>query len=37
MKQGFKGTLFLATDTNPHETVPVARRQTRDLRQALGL
>ena len=29
--------LFLATDTRSHETVPVARRHARHLRQALGL
>ena len=34
---GFKGTLFLATDTRTHETVPVARRHARHLRRALGL
>lgn len=34
---GFKGTLFLATDTRTHETVPVARRHARHVRQALGL
>ncbi|MGH3501468.1 MAG: LytTR family transcriptional regulator DNA-binding domain-containing protein [Nocardioidaceae bacterium] len=37
IEQGFKGTLFLATDTRPHETVPVARRHIPYLRQALGL
>jgi hypothetical protein len=34
---GFKGTLFLTTDTHTHETVPVARRQVPHLHQALGL
>jgi hypothetical protein len=37
IEQGFKGTLFLATDTRAHETVPVARRQIAAVRQALGL
>lgn len=37
IEQGFKGTLFLATDTRTHETVPVARRHVAYLRQALGL
>jgi hypothetical protein len=37
IEQGFKGTLFLATDTRTHETVPVARRHVPDVRQALGL
>jgi hypothetical protein len=37
IEQGFKGTLFLATDTRTHETVPVARRHIPYLRQALGL
>jgi sigma-54 dependent transcriptional regulator, acetoin dehydrogenase operon transcriptional activator AcoR len=35
--QGFKGALFLATDTRTHETVPVARRHVPYLRRALGL
>jgi hypothetical protein len=34
---GFKGTLFLTTDTHTHETVPVARRHVPHLHQALGL
>jgi hypothetical protein len=37
IEQGFKGTLFLATDTRAHETVPVSRRHAPHLRQALGL
>jgi sigma-54 dependent transcriptional regulator, acetoin dehydrogenase operon transcriptional activator AcoR len=37
VEQGFKGTLFLATRTGTHETVPVARRHAPRLRQALGL
>jgi hypothetical protein len=37
IEQGFKGALFLATDTRTHETVPVARRHVPDVRQALGL
>lgn len=37
IEQGIKGTLFLATDTRTHETVPVARRHMPYLRQALGL
>jgi sigma-54 dependent transcriptional regulator, acetoin dehydrogenase operon transcriptional activator AcoR len=37
IEQGFKGTLFLATDTRTHETVPVSRRHIPYLRQALGL
>ncbi len=37
IEQGFKGTLYLATDTRTHETVPVARRHMPYLRQALGL
>jgi sigma-54 dependent transcriptional regulator, acetoin dehydrogenase operon transcriptional activator AcoR len=36
IEQGFKGTLYLATDTRTHETVPVARRHMPYLRQALG-
>ena len=36
IEQGFKGTLYLATDTGAHERVPVARRHTPRLRQALG-
>jgi hypothetical protein len=37
IEQGFRGALFLATDTRSHETVPVARRQVPRVRQALGL
>jgi DNA-binding LytR/AlgR family response regulator len=37
IEQGFKGALFLATDTRTHETVPVARRHVPFVRQALGL
>lgn len=37
VEQGFKGTLFLATDTRVREIVPVARRHAPQLRQALGL
>lgn len=37
VEKGFKGTLFLATDTPTRETVPVARRHVPHLRQALGL
>ncbi|MGH3290886.1 MAG: LytTR family DNA-binding domain-containing protein, partial [Trebonia sp.] len=37
IEQGFKGTLFVTTDTHTHETVPVARRHAAQLRQALGL
>jgi hypothetical protein len=37
IEQGFKGALFLATDTRTHETVPVARRHVPYVRQALGL
>src|SRR4051812_41573635 len=37
IEQGFKGALFLATDTRNHETVPVARRHAPQVRQALGL
>lgn len=37
IEQGFKGTLFLATDARTHETVPVARRHAPHLRHALGL
>jgi sigma-54 dependent transcriptional regulator, acetoin dehydrogenase operon transcriptional activator AcoR len=36
IEQGFKGTLFLATDTPARELVPVARRHAPQLRQALG-
>jgi hypothetical protein len=37
IEPGFKGTLFLATDTRVHETVPVSRRHAPSVRQALGL
>jgi hypothetical protein len=37
IEQGFKGTLFLATDARTRETVPVARRHVPSVRQALGL
>ena len=37
VEQGFKGTLFVTTDTRTHETVPVARRHVPQLHQALGL
>jgi hypothetical protein len=37
IEQGFKGTLFLATDTRAHETVPVSRRHAPSVRHALGL
>lgn len=37
IEQGFKGTLFVTTDTHTHETVPVARRHAPELRQALGM
>jgi len=37
IEHGFRGTLFLATDTRSHETVPVARRHVPRVRQALGL
>jgi sigma-54 dependent transcriptional regulator, acetoin dehydrogenase operon transcriptional activator AcoR len=37
IEPGFKGALFLATDTRSHETVPVARRHVPQVRQALGL
>ena len=37
IEQGFKGTLFLVTQTRTHEVVPVARRHITDLRQALGM
>jgi PAS domain-containing protein len=36
VEPGFKGTLFLATDTPVRELVPVARRHAPQLRQALG-
>ncbi len=34
---GFKGTLFLVTQTRTHEVVPVARRHIPYLRRALGV
>ena len=37
ISQGFKGSLFLHTDTRTHESIPVARRHMADVRQALGL
>ncbi|MBO0804575.1 MAG: LytTR family transcriptional regulator DNA-binding domain-containing protein, partial [Nocardiopsaceae bacterium] len=37
IEQGFKGTLFVTTDTHAHETVPVARRHAAQLRRALGM
>jgi hypothetical protein len=37
IEQGFKGSLFLHTDTRTHESVPVARRHVADVRLALGL
>jgi hypothetical protein len=37
IEPGFKGALYLATDTRRHETVPVARRHVPRVRQALGL
>jgi DNA-binding LytR/AlgR family response regulator len=37
IEPGFKGTLFLTTDTHTHETVPVARRHVAHIHQALGL
>ena len=37
ISQGFKGSLFLHTDTRTHESIPVARRHIADVRQALGL
>src|SRR3954451_32485 len=37
IEPGFRGALFLATDTRSHETVPVARRDVPRVRQALGL
>jgi hypothetical protein len=37
IEQGFKGSLFLHTDTRTHETIPVARRHTPCVRRALGL
>lgn len=37
IEQGFKGSLFLHTDTRTHESIPVARRHLADVRRALGL
>ncbi|MGH3263005.1 MAG: LytTR family DNA-binding domain-containing protein [Trebonia sp.] len=37
IEQGFKGSLFLHTDTRTHESIPVARRHMTDVRRALGL
>jgi hypothetical protein len=37
IEQGFKGSLFLHTDTRTHESIPVARRHVPDTRRALGL
>lgn len=37
IEPGFKGTLFLATDTRVHETVPVSRRHAPSVRQVFGL
>ncbi|MBM7809073.1 hypothetical protein JOD57_004910 [Geodermatophilus bullaregiensis] len=37
VEPGFKGTLFLATDTRARETVPVSRRHAPSVRQVLGL
>ncbi len=37
IEQGFKGSLFLHTDTRTHESIPVARRHTPEVRRALGL
>lgn len=37
IEQGFKGTLFLATDARGHETVPVSRRHIPSLRNAVGI
>jgi sigma-54 dependent transcriptional regulator, acetoin dehydrogenase operon transcriptional activator AcoR len=37
VEQGFKGSLFLHTDTRTHESIPVARRHMADIRRALGL
>ena len=37
VEQGFKGTLFVTTDTRTHETVPVSRRHVPQLHQVLGL
>lgn len=37
VEQGFKGTLYLATDVQAREMVPVSRRHAPQLRQVLGL
>ena len=37
IEQGFKGSLFLHTDTRTHESIPVARRHVADVRLALGI
>jgi hypothetical protein len=37
IEEGFKGSLFLHTDTRTHESIPVARRHVADLRRTLGL
>jgi hypothetical protein len=37
IEQGFKGSLFLHTDTRTHESIPVARRHVADVRLAFGL
>jgi hypothetical protein len=37
IEQGFKGSLFLHTDTRTHESIPVARRHLADVRRAFGL
>lgn len=36
IEQGFKGTMYLTTDTPSREVVPVARRHAPHLRQVLG-
>jgi len=37
VEPGFKGSLFLHTDTRTHESIPVARRHLADVRRVLGL
>jgi transcriptional regulator of acetoin/glycerol metabolism len=37
VEQGFKGALFLHTDTRTHESIPVARRHMAQVRRSLGL
>ena len=37
IEPGFKGSLFLHTDTRTHESIPVARRHMPAVRRALGL